>query len=198
MNEFLRKIRKSNHFKCSTEKKKIQKNTEEEKIWPSQILSIKNSTLRELKMNSKIGLSTKFWSSILLKYLVSTFSRKNISIHSDRESLNFFSKSLILQHREKFNYFHVDFVLVDVKPLLKLGLNIPVLNSLPEKRHEKLLKFFTGNGSIKFREWNRLFELLSKLYFVTQRPTHIISPYARLTVKKLEHQGWNSLFSCHI
>ena len=36
MNEFMTKLIKSNHFKCSTKEKKIQMNTEEEKISPSQ------------------------------------------------------------------------------------------------------------------------------------------------------------------
>ena len=34
-----------------------------------------------------------------------------------------------------------------------------------------------------------LFQLLSKFYFVTSRPAHIISPHAGLTIKKFEHQG---------
>ena len=77
--------------------------------------------------------------------------------HSNRESLNLFSRSLILQHREEFNYLHVGLVQAAVKPLFRLGLDIPVLISLRDKRHEDFSNSLLGmvqsnleNGPVYF------------------------------------------------
>ena len=146
-------------------KKKVQMNIEGEKISQSQILSIKNIRLpgsKDLLQNwtiPKVDPKTI--------YLISTFNftqrscikflEKNIPIHSNRESLNLFSKSLTLQHREEFNYLHVCLVQDAVKPFFRLGLDIAVLISLRDKRHEDFSNSLLGmvqsnqeNGPIYF------------------------------------------------
>ena len=71
-----------------------------------------------------LKLSPKFRPPILLK----DYASNSQIISSNRKFLNLFSKSLILQHREEFNYLHVGLVQVAVKPWFKLGLDTQSLS----------------------------------------------------------------------
>ena len=165
MNEFLRKLRKSNHFKCSTNE---EESSNEHRR--GENLTISNTVNQEYQI-ARIEDQLQNWTIPKVDpktiYQISTFnftqrscikfSEKNIPIHSNRESLNLFSKSLILQHREEFNYLHVGLVQVAVKPLFRLGLDIPVLISLRDKRHEDFSNSLLGmvqsnleNGPVYF------------------------------------------------
>ena len=118
-------------------------NIGEEKISLSQILSIKNIIVQEsfIKFLGKNILIHNHKESLNL--FSKSLTLQNIPIHSNREFLNLFSKSLIL-HREEFNYLHVGLVQVAVKPLFKLGLDIPVHISLRDKRHEDFSNSLLG------------------------------------------------------
>ena len=67
-------------------------------------------------------------------YVIKTFEQ-TIPIKSQNAHINLFSKDTIKSHRKKFKYLHVGLVQIAVKPLFRLGLDVPILLTLRDKRH---------------------------------------------------------------
>ena len=59
---------------------------------------------------------------------------KPIPLNQNLESLQLVSQNTINQHRKKFNYIHIGLVQVAIKPLFRLGLDIPIFVCLRDGR----------------------------------------------------------------
>ena len=59
---------------------------------------------------------------------------KTISLNQNLESLQLLSQNTITHHRKKFNYLHIRLVQLAIKPLFRLGLDIPVFVCLRDAR----------------------------------------------------------------
>ena len=66
-------------------------------------------------------------------YSIKTEER-TISLNQNLESLQLLSQNAINHHRKKFNYIHIGLVQVAIKPLFRLGLDIPIFVCLRDGR----------------------------------------------------------------
>ena len=57
---------------------------------------------------------------------------KPISLNQNLKSLQLLSQNTINHYRKKFNYIHIGLVQVEIKPLFRLGLDIPIFVFLLE------------------------------------------------------------------
>ena len=63
---------------------------------------------------------------------------KTISLNQNFESLQLLNQNnTINYHRKKFNYIHIGLVQVEIKPLFRLGLDIPIFVCLRDVRSTK-------------------------------------------------------------
>ena len=74
---------------------------------------------------------------IVQNYSIKT-KEKIISLNQNLESLQLSSQNTINHHRKKFNYIHIGLVQVEIKPLFRLGLDIPVFVCLRDARSTKI------------------------------------------------------------
>ena len=74
---------------------------------------------------------------IVQNYSIKT-KEKIISLNQNLESLQLLSQNTINHHRKKFNYIHIGLVQVEIKPLFRLGLDIPVFVCLRDARSTKI------------------------------------------------------------
>ena len=64
---------------------------------------------------------------------------KTISLNQNLESLQLLSQNSINHHKKKFNYIHIGLVQVAIKPLFRLGLDIPVFLCLRDARSTRFI-----------------------------------------------------------
>ena len=69
-------------------------------------------------------------------YLIKT-EEKTIFLNQYLEIIQLLSQNTINHHRNKFNYIHIGLVQVAIKPLFRLGLDIPVFVCLRDVRSTK-------------------------------------------------------------
>ena len=62
---------------------------------------------------------------------------KTIYLNQNLESLQLLSQNTINHYRKKFNYIHIGLVQVAIKPLFRLGLDIPIFVCLRDARSTK-------------------------------------------------------------
>ena len=82
---------------------------------------------------------------------------KTIYLNQNLESLQLLSQNIINHHKKKFNYIHIWLVQVAIKPLFRLGLDIPVFVCLRDARSIKFIDSIIsmidsnlGNGPVYF------------------------------------------------
>ena len=66
-----------------------------------------------------------------------------MSLNQNLESLQLLSQNTINHHRKKFNYIHIRLVQVAIKPLFRLGLDIPVFVCLMIVLHLRQIILYT-------------------------------------------------------
>ena len=94
--------------------------------------SLKNWTIPKTNINTiyKIG-TFDYFQGYSIK-----MTEQTLSIGQNQQNLHLLSSRSILEHRTKYKFLHVGLVQIAIKPLFRIGIDVPILLILRDKRHK--------------------------------------------------------------